>query len=63
MNGSRYIDLLNNVAIPAIKQFVKQKIIDIWESFSEEKCMKMISSIAKKAKGNCSKTRSTHNEI
>ena len=29
---------------------VKQKIIDIWESFSEEKCMKMINSIPKRLK-------------
>ena len=119
MNGSRYIDLLRNVAIPAIEplfpnddyifqddtsrihrtpavikfveeniperidvndqaakmddvwpienlwsiirqelnkyQFdslddVKEKIIDIWENFSEEKCMKMIKSIPKRLK-------------
>ena len=29
---------------------VKQKIIDIWESFDEEKCMKMINSIPKRLK-------------
>ncbi len=29
---------------------VKQKIIDIWESFSEEKCMKLINSITKRLK-------------
>jgi hypothetical protein len=119
MNGSRYIDFLNNVAIPALKQLfpnddyifeddtsrihrtpavrkfvaeniperievsdqavkmddvwpienlwstirqelskyefnslddVKQKIIGIWENFSEEKCMKMINSIPKRLK-------------
>ncbi|CAF1210893.1 unnamed protein product [Rotaria sp. Silwood1] len=44
-------------------QDVKQKIVDIWQNFSQAKCEKMMNSIPKRLKRHCSKTRSAHQQI